>query len=302
MKLKTLHVGQNLEENISAAGTPALPQICTDNFDDYADREWPCHWHSEIELGIVIKGTAEFKIYGEDERDTISLETGDGIYIAGGCLHSAAGIEPCSIITEAVFSGEMFNGSSFGILFNRYLQTLSASGVKYISFRKGVTEDEPALSAIKEMCVGPSNLPEDALYAMEALCKICRVLLARTQELGNTKPFINTAIDLRIKEMLSYIHAHFAEKITVADLLGSAGISRTECFKIFKDVLGQSPIEYLTQYRMSCACSLLTGSDYTVSEIAGLCGYENPSFFGKVFKTKYGMTPNLYRKASHNPH
>ncbi len=67
--------------------------------------------------------------------------------------------------------------------------------------------------------------------------------------------------------------------------------------KLFKKEMGVTPLEYMTRLRMKKAESLLTAlgaRDYTMAEIAGLCGYEDALYFSRVFKKAYGVSPTAY--------
>lgn len=65
--------------------------------------------------------------------------------------------------------------------------------------------------------------------------------------------------------------------------------------KLFKKEIGMSPLEYLTNLRMSSAEKLLTAmwtNDYSISEIAQMCGYEDALYFSRVFKKHFGCAPS----------
>ena len=69
--------------------------------------------------------------------------------------------------------------------------------------------------------------------------------------------------------------------------------------KLFKKEMGLSPLEYMTDLRMKTAEKLLTAmwtNEYTVSEIAQMCGYEDALYFSRVFKKYYGCSPSNYTK------
>lgn len=64
--------------------------------------------------------------------------------------------------------------------------------------------------------------------------------------------------------------------------------------KLFKKEMGSTPLEYMTQLRMKKAQTMLTAmstKDFSVSEVAQLCGYEDPLYFSRVFKKYYGLSP-----------
>ena len=67
--------------------------------------------------------------------------------------------------------------------------------------------------------------------------------------------------------------------------------------KLFKKEIGMSPLEYLTNLRMNSAEKLLTAmwtNDYSVTEIALMCGYEDPLYFSRVFKKHFGCSPTRF--------
>ena len=101
---------------------------------------------------------------------------------------------------------------------------------------------------------------------------------------------VTSSQEQRTKEMLSFIHAHFAEHITIDDLTKAAAISRSECFRCFQAILGKSPVEYLTEYRLSMATTMLANSDRTLSEIS--VGFIVPATSAKSFGRDAGQRPN----------
>lgn len=58
---------------------------------------------------------------------------------------------------------------------------------------------------------------------------------------------------------------------------------------------GRTPIAYLNYYRIECACERLTLTDKSVTEIAFACGFNDMSYFSRVFKQLKGTTPTAYR-------
>lgn len=69
--------------------------------------------------------------------------------------------------------------------------------------------------------------------------------------------------------------------------------------KLFKKEIGSSPLEYLTRLRMKKAETMLTTTrvqEYTVAEIAGMCGYDDALYFSRVFKKYYGCSPSAFAR------
>ena len=95
--------------------------------------------------------------------------------------------------------------------------------------------------------------------------------------------------------MLSFIHENYDQDITVSDICNAASISKSECFRCFESVIGQTPVDYLTDYRMGRAASLLIATNRPVSAIAAECGFNSASYFGSVFRKKFNISPGQYR-------
>ena len=99
--------------------------------------------------------------------------------------------------------------------------------------------------------------------------------------------------------MLSFIHRHYAEKVTVARIADAAGVSEREVTRSFRQDLNQTPIEYLISYRLNEAKKLLADNDAAITEICYQCGFSDSAYFGKTFRRAYGMTPSEYRVYIH---
>ncbi|WP_445928165.1 helix-turn-helix transcriptional regulator [Levilactobacillus sp. HBUAS70063] len=78
-------------------------------------------------------------------------------------------------------------------------------------------------------------------------------------------------------------------------MASNAQISRTACFRIFQSVFDKTPNEFLNDYRMSMALSFLKDTSQPLTEISLNCGFQSASYFGKKFKSSFGMTPKQYR-------
>ena len=64
----------------------------------------------------------------------------------------------------------------------------------------------------------------------------------------------------------------------------------------FKQVTGKSPMQYILNIRINNAVSLLESTDYNVTEIATIIGYDNPLYFSRIFTKQKGVSPSAFRK------
>jgi AraC-like DNA-binding protein len=100
---------------------------------------------------------------------------------------------------------------------------------------------------------------------------------------------------------LAAMHADPARKWTVADLATVALVSRSQLDTRFREVLGRSPIRYLTQWRMHVAQDLLATTELPVLAVAHRVGYEYEEAFSRAFKRNLGSSPSAWRVGGHAP-
>jgi AraC-like DNA-binding protein len=94
------------------------------------------------------------------------------------------------------------------------------------------------------------------------------------------------------------MHADPAHRWTLAELAGIAGMSRSTFAQRFKEVVGASPMDYLTRWRMLVAGSKLRNSRESVSAIALSLGYESESAFSTAFKRVMASSPRQFQRQS----
>lgn len=98
------------------------------------------------------------------------------------------------------------------------------------------------------------------------------------------------------QEALSFIEQNYTLPITVEDMANRCNLNRSYFGKVFKDMIGQSPQDFLIRYRMSKATSLLTSTSLSIGDISVQVGYPNQLHFSRAFRNIYGMSPRQYRQ------
>ena len=109
----------------------------------------------------------------------------------------------------------------------------------------------------------------------------------------NTRVQLNTRI--RIQKMLSYIWEHYAETVTLEDIAGAVGISRSEAGRCFNTYMGCSPVDALIQYRLQMAHRFIRDTTLTLQEVSDSCGFNSVHYFSRRFRQTYGYAPGQYR-------
>lgn len=102
--------------------------------------------------------------------------------------------------------------------------------------------------------------------------------------------------DYYIKEAINYIEQNFQNSISIEDIAAVCGINRSYFGKIFRNSIGQSPQEFLMNYRMVKATELLKLTSLSIADVGSAVGYDNQLHFSRAFKTIYGVSPREWRK------
>jgi AraC-like DNA-binding protein len=114
--------------------------------------------------------------------------------------------------------------------------------------------------------------------------------------------WLRAIFDPQIGTSLSAIHNSVNRPWTVESLAAAAGMSRAAFAARFKNLLGQTPLEYVTEWRMQKAMQLLQQRDKKLIDVARLVGYESDAAFSKAFKRVVGANPGEYSKRSFEGH
>ena len=108
--------------------------------------------------------------------------------------------------------------------------------------------------------------------------------------------WLRAVFDPPIGTALTAFHDRVGAPWTVESLSEAAGMSRSAFALRFKDLLGQTPLEYVTEWRMQKAMQLLEQRDKKHVDVARLVGYESDAAFSKAFKRVVGASPGEYLK------
>lgn len=107
--------------------------------------------------------------------------------------------------------------------------------------------------------------------------------------------------DPEVGKALALLHREPARPWTIASLAAEVGISRSVLAERFQHYLSDTPINYLTRWRLQLAARLLTSTSKSVAEVAGDIGYESEPSFNRAFKREFGLPPARFRSQAKSP-
>lgn len=262
--------------------------------DNLAYLPVPCHWHEELEAAIVTSGRLLLTAGGEKQF----LDAGDGFFVNSNVLHSAQAAEGSDCHLHSMsFHSRLVSGGMDSIFYQSYVHPLLTGNNSAVFFHRAETWHRDALAAIEtawERCAA-----EQPGYEFEVRAALSRLifLLASHNPPARIMPSEKTLRNgQRIRVMLQYIQAHYCDALDISQIAGAAAISQSECIRCFHHMLGIAPMQYVRQLRLRKAVRLLSGGDMPITEVAVQCGFQDMSYFSKVFRLQYGCTPTEFRK------
>jgi AraC family transcriptional regulator, alkane utilization regulator len=107
--------------------------------------------------------------------------------------------------------------------------------------------------------------------------------------------------DAHVGRALALLHADPGRPWTVDTLAQAAALSRSALAERFNALVGESPIQYLTRWRLALAARALRSGNDAVSRIAERSGYESEAAFNRAFKREFGVPPATWRRSSSPP-
>lgn len=232
-------------------------------------------------LHYILEGRGTYRVEGRD----YSLGKGEGFLIEPNqqTFYQASEEDPWSYLWIG------FDGSRCA----NCLRSIGLGG-GHLTFR---CEDGGGLLELVETML-THNKPDNAgdFMLQSLLCQFF-ARLARDISADMEKHMSKADREnLYVHQALEYIRNNYSNGITVGDVANYVVLNRSYLFTLFQRVLGVSPQEYLSQFRLTRAKEQLTLTNSSVASIAQSCGYQDPQVFSKAFKQLFGTTPVKYRK------
>lgn len=256
----------------------------------------PLHWHAELEIVVIKKGRGLISV-DFDKRPVVS---GDIVFIRPGQLHSIEQEQSWEMEYEnIILKPELFISGETDLCARQYVLPLMEGQFHCGAFLTPALPSYPELSGcisrIDSLC---EKRPQGYQLAVKGLLFELLFILISHQNGKESSPALQSKSLEKMKTILKYVEEHYSEHITIDTMASVSFYSKSHFMKFFKAHMGTGFIEYLNDYRLTIAERLLRTSDASVLEIAEMSGFENLSYFNRIFKRKYGQSPGNRRKSA----
>ena len=231
------------------------------------------HTHTEYEMLINLKGDEHVIV----EKNIYPITRGDVILVHPHEQHH------CVLESEN-------KHSFFWILIDAPKESPIAKFLDGLKSNYYSPENENKKILI-ELCEELISTECQELDTLRILLEILN-LLKKTQ---TTHPKHENKLPGELNDVLDYIDSHYSEELKIKAVARELGLSESTLTRRFKEFLGATPIEYLQKKRMIKAAELLQRGE-SVLEVGLAVGYSDNSYFIKLFKSYYGVTPLKYKE------
>ena len=157
--------------------------------------------------------------------------------------------------------------------------------------------DHPDLLAVLSMIISEMETPRVHYHHIvrELFGTLFLLLLRCYSGTAKNNQYINTQLGC-MSPAIAYIAENYMEEVSIEKLSHLCHVSTSHFRRLFKQVLGWSPLDYVQMVRIDRACVLLYNCDYSVTEIGLQVGYPSPSSFNRQFRRIHGVSPSQWRQ------
>lgn len=271
--------------------TPGIPYyVKRSKLSAYPNMRAQCHWHDDIECIYIYEGRMNYYVDGKK----ILLNKGDAIIINSKEMHFGYSYqkEECDFLCILIHPSLM---AANKLLVHRFVQPVINSN-KWENICVNEREDAKIISILKDIY----TCKEAGIIGYEMKIvgfsyQLWAELMERVREQRSSKHGLKDNDMNILRKMVAYIREHYAEKIVLADIAGAGNVCKSKCCSLFKEEMGQTAIEFVNYYRLRMSADIIVSSDYSITQIAYDCGFDNLSYYCKNFKKYFGISPKQYK-------
>lgn len=287
-------ITNQFQKELKQHGNEQFPFLVSyQKLSEYESGSFMWHWHPEIEITYVRKGTMCYKV----NNLVYHLKEGDIVFNNSGALHSGTmeNQEDCAYI-PVTFDPRLIYGFFQSTINSKYVDpVIQDSMLPAICIDQSESWHKPFREYLLRIIALDEKKPD--FYELDitiCLQSMWRLLLEHITYEPQASRENSLEYD-RIKKILSYIEDNYQNKITLNDIAGHIHLCESECTRLFKRHMNTTLFAFLQEYRIERSLEFLQ-ADQPVSAVADKAGFSDPNYYSKVFAKIKGCSPREYRK------
>lgn len=250
----------------------------------YPRYEMPFHWHVEYEMIFVKTGCLKLILDGK----SFYLNEGESAFISGGVVHGGFPVE-CEYFCIVFDLASLFKDVAL----------CSKSIAEFLTntdyFTDVYSSETKQTEIMREILTSMQNTQKG--YDLNVIGLLWQLLGAFISKPIEGSIRLNDKVQIqKLKDVLSYIRKNIDKNITLEELAQVSGMSPRYFCRVFRNMTGRTPIDYVNYYRIETASQMLITTGESVTEIALNCGFNDMSYFSKTFKKFKGISPSKFRQ------
>lgn len=287
-------ITNQFQKELKQHGNEQFPFLVSyQKLSEYESGSFMWHWHPEIEITYVQKGTMCYKV----NHMVYHLKEGDIVFNNSGALHSGTmeDQKDCSYI-PVTFDSRLIYGFFQSTINSKYVDPVLQDSLLPALC---INQSEPWHRPFREYLLRIIDLDKKKPDFYELDITIClqsmwRLLLEHIIYEPQASRENSLEYD-RIKKILSYIEENYQNKITLNDIARHIHLCESECTRLFKRHMNTTLFAFLQEYRIERSLELLQAGE-PISAVADKAGFSDPNYYSKVFARIKGCSPREYRK------
>ena len=286
-------ITNQFQKELKQHGNEQFPFLVSyQKLSEYESGSFMWHWHPEIEITYVRKGTMCYKV----NNLVYHLKEGDIVFNNSGALHSGTmeNQEDCAYI-PVTFDSRLIYGFFQSTVNSKYVDpVIQDSMLPAICIDQSESWHKPFREYLLRIIALDEKKPD--FYELDitiCLQSMWRLLLEHITYEPQASRENSLEYD-RIKKILSYIEENYQNKITLNDIAGHIHLCESECTRLFKRHMNTTLFAFLQEYRIERSLEFLQ-DDQPVSAVADKAGFSDPNYYSKVFAKIKGCSPREYR-------
>ncbi|WP_070000426.1 AraC family transcriptional regulator [Cellulosilyticum sp. I15G10I2] len=254
----------------------------------------PYHWHNELEFIYLSDGEAVFTL----DNEVLTVQSGECIFVNGGQIHSGFSKTADCTYLSVVFDTELLTHSFDAC--REYFDGIKRGKFKICThFKSEVPSQNQIIIELKAIIEELTTKTIGYEFALKSKLFFIFSTLFRenlyTLASESHKSPLQAKKYYTLRKIMGYIYQNYDKKIKLTDISESVNFTPQYLCKFFKEMTDTSIACYINHYRIEAASTLLKISTLSITDIALECGFDNLSYFNRVFKKQMGCTPTIFR-------